>query len=558
MTDDTTLEAVELFVALVAAAAIVALVARRFALPYSVALVVLGLGIAALGPTRDISISPQLVLIVLVPGLVFEAAYRLDVEELRRTFLGAALLAVPGVLVSAGIVALILTISGLPLQLAFIVGAITSATDPAAVVATFRTLHAPPRLATLVEAESLFNDGTAIVVFSIAVAAVTTPTTPADAVISFVVTVVASSILGLLFGVVATRLMSLADDHLIELSISVVLAYGTYLVADRLHGSGIIATVVAGLVLGTYGRRIGLPARTFEALDATWEFAAFLLTALVFLLIGLAITVGQLAQDAGPIALGVIGILVARALVVYVLLGGAARIPGIRRQAVPISMAWLHVLFWAGLRGAIAVALALSLPADLPQRGHLQGIVFGITLFTLLVQGTTVEVLLRRLGVSAGHLSAPDAPPLPGHPIRLRGSRAQPIRPCRWTLRSPGVPRVSRSPLRAHLSDVHALQDPSPNARLMSEAPPWVTNGSGIPVIGITPMTIPMLTANWKKIIEATPAATSSPNGSRERQPATRTRQMSALNRMKTTIAPMNPSSSPSFAKTKSVVWTGR
>ena len=402
MTDDTTLEAVELFVALVAAAAIVALVARRFALPYTVALVVLGLGIAALGPTRDISISPQLVLIVLVPGLVFEAAYRLDVDELRRTFLGVVLLAVPGVLVSAGVVALILTISGLPPQLAFIVGAITSATDPAAVVSTFRILRTPPRLATLVEAESIFNDGTAFVVFTIAVAAVTAPTTPGDAIVSFIVTVGASSLLGLLFGVVATRLMSIADDHLVELSISVVLAYGTYLVADRLHGSGIIATVVAGLVLGTYGRRIGLPARTFEALDATWEFAAFLLTALVFLLIGLAITVGQLANDAGPIALGVVGILVGRAIVVYVLLGGASRILGLRRGAVPLSTAWLHVLFWAGLRGAIAVALALSLPADLPERGHLQGIVFGITLFTLLVQGTTTEVLLRRLGVSDG------------------------------------------------------------------------------------------------------------------------------------------------------------
>lgn len=409
MTDDATIAAVELFVALVAAAAIVALVARRFALPYTVALVVLGLGIAALGPNRDISISPQLVLIVLVPGLVFEAAYRLDVVELRRTFLGVALLAVPGVLISAGIVALILTMSGLPPQLAFIVGAITSATDPAAVVATFRNLQAPPRLATLVEAESLFNDGTAIVVFSIAVAAVTTPTTPGDAIVAFVATVLASSALGLVFGVVAARLMSITEDHLIELSISVVLAYGTYLVADRFHGSGIIATVVAGLVLGTYGRRIGLPARTFEALDATWEFAAFLLTALVFLLIGLAITLDQLADVAGPIALGVIGILVGRAIVVYVLLGGAARILGVRRSAVPIGTAWLHVLFWAGLRGAIAVALALSLPADLPERGRLQGIVFGITLFTLLVQGTTVEVLLRRLGVGLSERPIPGA-----------------------------------------------------------------------------------------------------------------------------------------------------
>jgi monovalent cation:H+ antiporter, CPA1 family len=400
MSGDATLAAVELFVALVAAASLVALVAQRFALPYTVALVVLGLGVAALGPARDTSITPQLVLVVLVPGLVFEAAYRLDVDELRRTFLGVVVLAVPGVLISAGTVALILAAAGLRLDLAFIVGAITSATDPASVVATFRILRAPARLTTLVEAESLFNDGTAIVVFSIAVAALTTPTTPADAIRSFVVTVAASTALGVGLGVVATRLIALANDHLVEQAISVVLAYGTYLLADQAHGSGIIATVVAGLVLGTYGRRIGLRARTFAALDAMWEFAAFLLTALVFLLIGLAITVGQLADDAGAIALGVIGILIGRVLAVYVVLGGAGRVLGARRGTTPLSVAWLHVLFWAGLRGAIAVALALSLPADLPERSHLQGIVFGITLFTLLVQGTTTDILLRRLGVS--------------------------------------------------------------------------------------------------------------------------------------------------------------
>jgi CPA1 family monovalent cation:H+ antiporter len=396
---DVPLATVELFVVLVAAAALVALLARRVALPSSVALVMLGLAIAAAGPAQRITITPQLVLVVLVPGLVFEAAYRLDVDELRRTFLGIALLAIPGVLVSAGTVAVAVAATGLPLQVAFIVGAITSATDPAAVVATFRTLDAPPRLTTLVEAESLFNDGTAIVVFTIAVAALATPTTPLEAAGSFVAIVAASVVIGLITGIVATRVIRIADDHLIELTISVVLAYGTYLVADQTHQSGIIATVVAGIVLGTYGRRIGLPARTFEALDAVWEFAAFLLTALVFLLIGMAITVGQLADDALAIGLGVAGILVGRAVVVYVLLGGAAGVLRTRRPTAAVSRAWLHVVFWAGLRGAIAIALALSLPPDMPDRGHVQGIVFGITLFTLLVQGTTTDLVLRRLGV---------------------------------------------------------------------------------------------------------------------------------------------------------------
>ena len=402
MTTDPTLGAVELFVLLVTAAALVALVAHRLSLPYSVALVVLGLAVAAIEPAHAIEITPQLVLVVLVPGLVFEAAYRLDVVELRRTFLGVAILAVPGVVISAGAVAIALSATGLPIELAFIVGAITSATDPASVVSTFKALRAPRGLATLVEAESLFNDGTAIVVFSIALAALTTPVSPLGAIGSFAATVVISTVIGLALGMVATRLMLAAGDHLVELTISLALAYGTYLVADQLRESGIIATVVAGLVLGTYGRRIGLPEASFVALDTVWEFAAFLLTALVFLLIGLAITLGQLVDDAGAIALGVVGILVGRAIVVYVVLGGAGRVIRSRRRGPSILTSWLHVLFWAGQRGAIAVALALSLPADVPQRAHLQGIVFGITLFTLLVQGTTTELVLRRLGL-AGH-----------------------------------------------------------------------------------------------------------------------------------------------------------
>jgi CPA1 family monovalent cation:H+ antiporter len=396
---DTTLYVVELFVLFIAAAAVIALLTRRSPLPYSVALVVLGLVIAAIGPSAPLDVTPELVLIVLVPGLVFEAAYRLDFTELRRTFLGVAILAIPGVLVSAAVVAVALAATGLDLALAFIVGAIVSATDPVSVIATFRSLGAPSRLSTLVEAESLFNDGTAVVVFMIAVAAATGSVAPPDAITWFVSTLVVSTGLGLVTGFLVTRVMAIAGDHLVELALSVVLAYGTYLLADRLGQSGIIATVVAGLVLGTYGRRVGLKPSTFDALDQTWEFVAFMLTAFVFLLIGLAISLGTLADSLGAIALGVVGILAGRALVVYLVLGGGSRLVEAAGRGSVVPSAWLHVLFWAGLRGAIAVGLALSLPADLPQRGYLQTIVFGITLFTLLVQGTTTGLLLRRLGL---------------------------------------------------------------------------------------------------------------------------------------------------------------
>jgi len=394
MVGEGALTAVEAFTALIGAAVLVGLVARRFKIPYTVALVLFGLGVSATAPSVGLNITPELVLAVLLPGLVFEAAYQTNFDTLRRTFGGITLLAVPGVVLSAAVVAIVLNVfAGLRLDLAFVVGAMVSATDPAAVIATFKRLGAPGRLTTMVEGESLFNDGTAIVIFVIALRDVVAPIPATEAILSFVMTVTASLLLGAVVGFLASRIVARVDDHLIELTISVVVAYGTYLLADRLGESGIIATVVAGITFGTYGRRIGLSARTQEALDAVWEFLAFLLTALVFLLVGLAISPQELVAAAAPIAWGVVAILIGRALAIYLLLGGGSRLLLGKRRTV--SAGWLHVLFWSGLRGAVAVALALSLPLDIPQRQLLQTIVFGIVLFTLVVQGTTIDFVTR-------------------------------------------------------------------------------------------------------------------------------------------------------------------
>jgi CPA1 family monovalent cation:H+ antiporter len=397
MDGETTLEAMRLFVALLAAAVVVALVVRRIAIPYTVGLVLLGLAVAFFVPARAFEVTPELVLAVLLPGLVFEASYKIELDDLRRTFGGIALLAAPGVILSAAVVAIVLHLAtGLDIELGFVVGAMVAATDPAAVIATFRQLGTPRRLATLVEGESLFNDGTGLVVFAIAVRAVQTTVTPTEAVASLILTVVVSVIVGAIAGWLASRIISTVDDHLIELTISVVTAYGTYLIADYFHESGVIATVVAGVVLGNYGRGSGMSVNTQEVLDVVWEFLAFLLTALVFLLVGLAISVPSLFEALPSILWGVVAILVGRALVVYGLLGGASRLTRRRGRGREIPTTWLHVMFWAGLRGAVAVAMALALPLDFPQRDLLQEITFGVVLFTLLVQGTTVEVVVGR------------------------------------------------------------------------------------------------------------------------------------------------------------------
>jgi CPA1 family monovalent cation:H+ antiporter len=399
MEHGATVEAIALFVALITLAAMVGLVVRRLAIPYTVALVILGLAGTAFLPRDQVVVTPELVLLVLLPGLVFEAALKIEFADLRSTLGGVALLAIPGVLISAVIVALVLNLAtGLRLELGFVVGAMVAATDPAAVIATFRQLGSPRRLATLIESESLFNDGTALVIFAISLRAVTGGVSSGDVLVTLLGAIVISTAIGLTVGYVVARTIATIDDHLIELTLSLAAAYGTYLVADQLHQSGIIATVVAGVVIGNHGRSIGMSARTQEALDIVWEFFAFLLTALVFLLVGLAIDLGGLVEALPSVVWGVVAILAGRALVIYLVFGPASRLAVRLRGGDRVPLEWLHVMFWAGLRGAVAVAMALSLPVDFPERALLQQITFGVVLFTLLVQGTTAEWIIDRVG----------------------------------------------------------------------------------------------------------------------------------------------------------------
>lgn len=471
---EVTLQLIRLFVVLLGASALLTLLARRINLPYTVALVAFGVGAGALVPPLAVEITPELVLVVLLPALIFEASYRTDLGRLRSALAGVALLAGPGVFVSAAIIAAALHYgAGLDLTEAFVVGAMLSATDPAAVISTFRRLRSPADLATIVEAESVFNDGTGIVLFAFAVDFVSQPSAPAAIAASFVLVVAASSILGAVAGYATSRLMPHVGDHLIEISLSVVLAYGVYLAADALALSGVIATAVAGIVLGNYGRGHGLSPVTEEALVTVWDFLGYLATAFVFLIVGFAIGIHALPGVVAPIAWAILAALVGRAVIVYGLLGGwrlligrAGRRPtgstvgasGSTRSparstrppagstdsaasdgsaesigsigsssASSIPSGWLNVVFWAGLRGAVSTALALSLPEDFPNRAALQGITVGVVLFTLVVQATTAELVVARWGKPAESTdleteSAVLAPALPSSvPARTRG-----------------------------------------------------------------------------------------------------------------------------------------
>ncbi len=355
-----------------------------------------GVIVAAVVPELPLVITPGLVLAVLVPGLVFEAAYRLQWSHLQRSLVLITVLAVPGVLISAAVVAVVLSLTGaLPLGLAFIVGAMLAATDPVAVVSTFRRLHAPERLATIVEGESLLNDGTGLILLAVAVRGVQGHTDPAGAVVAFLATIAVSVVVGVIGGFVAARLIVLADDRPIEITISIVLAYGAYLIADAFGLSGIVATVVAGVMLRRGIDQGPRTADTIEALDTVWGYVAFALTAIVFLVVGLKITPIGLLGVTGAIAWGTFGILAGRAVIVYGIVGGLSSLNRRLRGAAHFPLRWRHVVFWSGLRGAIAVAAALSLPLDFPERALLQQITFGVVLVTLLVQGGSARLVIR-------------------------------------------------------------------------------------------------------------------------------------------------------------------
>ena len=402
-----------LLTALVAAVLLIAVFARRRSFPYTVGMVLVGLAVAAVPLGGNlIQASPDLFVTVLLPGLIFEAAYRLNGRELRRSFGAVALLAIPGVLICAAVVAIVLHLAtALPLGESFLVGAIVSATDPVAVVATMRRLRAPGRLVTLVDAESLFNDGTAVLVYAIALGGLTSEISVAAGALSFVVGLAASAAIGAVVGLAIGWLAGRTDAHLIELGLTFIAAYGSYLLAGAVHQSGIIAVVVAGILVGTYRHETLFTSRAREAIDRVWSSLAFVLAGVAFLLIGIVISLESLEQAALYVAWGVVAVLAGRAIVIYGLLGGLSWLGGRIWVAPGVPLSWLHVINWTGLRGAVAMALAVSLPAGVPDRMLLQGTIFGIVLFTLLVQGTTAERVVRWAGVGPDSAEGADSLP---------------------------------------------------------------------------------------------------------------------------------------------------
>lgn len=385
-------------------ATLVGIAVQRLRMPYTVGLVLVGLGIVValsqieIGET-DIQnfrslLLPNIILTILVPPLIFEAAFHIKFDQLRRNLKAIMAFAIPGVLLTMLLVGgMISWATSLPIEVALIFGALIAATDPVAVVALFRTLGVPNQLLILLEGESLFNDGTAIVIFNlmVAIALGITEFSAVEFFTDFLVVAGGGILVGAITSWVLSYMIRLVNNHLIEVTFTTIAAYGSYLIAEELHVSGVLAVVVAGLVIGNIGER-GMSPTTRINLFNFWEFAAYLANSVAFLTIGLVIDISELISSWQPILFAILAVLLARAVVIYLL----------SFRFTHITLRMQHVLYWGGLRGAISLALALTLPAQLGENQILlQDMTFGVVLFTLLVQGTTMPSIVRRLGFTS-------------------------------------------------------------------------------------------------------------------------------------------------------------
>ncbi|WP_370309916.1 cation:proton antiporter [Sphingobium abikonense] len=369
---------------------LVAIVSRRIGLPYTAGLVAAGIALALLPIGVDLPLSRELIFNIFLPPLIFEAALQMPWKRLRDQLPLTVTLAFLGVAISAGVVA-----GGLHWLLgwswlgAAFFGVLIAATDPVSVIAAFKEMRAEPRLCMVVESESLLNDGVAAVGFSIllglAGGGTLTPVAAAGALAWTVLGGIASG------GVVAFVLLKLAgrtEDHLVEITLTTVIAWGSFLLAEHLGASGVFAALVAGVIVGNLGWRRAISDNGRGHVLGFWEYAAFLANSLLFLMIGSHEAHQPLALVSGALAVVIALTLIGRAAAVYpiALLFRPTRL----RLPAPYQ----HVLLWGGLRGA--VGLALAVPASVPERRQIIVLAFGVVAFSIFLQGLTMPPLLRR------------------------------------------------------------------------------------------------------------------------------------------------------------------
>jgi CPA1 family monovalent cation:H+ antiporter len=389
-------ERFESLMLVLAVGAAVAFGAKRVAIPYNVALVVVGLLLVFADVLPHAPMDPELILIGFLPVLVFEGALFADAGSFRAASRPILALALPGVVASLLVTASVATlVLRLPFTTALLLGALLSITDTVSVLLAFRSARVPHRLAAIMEGESLFNDGTALVLVAVTSAAVMSGSfAVAPTMRALVLAIVGGLALGAALGAVGSAALRWTPDHLTGILVSAVLVFATSLIAERIHASPVIAVVIAGLIIGRAARRVLEPSRVL-ALQGFWETAGFGLNVVLFLLVGMQIDARELVNEAGSVLLAVVALHVGRAIAVY---GCCAVLRALTREAIPAR--YQHVMVFGNIKGALSMAAVLALPAEVPFRDRLVTIVFGVTFLTLLTQALPFRRVLFALGVA--------------------------------------------------------------------------------------------------------------------------------------------------------------
>ncbi len=387
---------VNTLIVLLLVATVVALITRRLRIPYVVGLVLAGLTITKTLLPESVGLNPEIILNLFLPILIFEAAINTDISRLRSTIKPIALLAGPGVVLAAVITASLLQWGlGLATITAAAIGVILTITDTVSVIAAFRSVPVPPRLATIVEGESLFNDGIALVLLGMITAIHLQGTLTVWAGLQqVIIAFVGGGALGLGLGYLCVGLFQQLDDALSNILLTVAVSLGTFQIGQSLGVSSAIAVVIAGLVIGELGFR-HTSASTKVTLLNFWEYAGFGVNTFIFLLVGIEVDPQVLVRTI-PAALIAIGAYqIGRIATIYPLLYL------LRFFDRPLPLRWQHVLILGNVKGSLSMALALSLPATLPGRSQVVALVFSTVLISLVAQGLSLPLLVKRLRLTS-------------------------------------------------------------------------------------------------------------------------------------------------------------
>ena len=376
-------------------AVVVAMISRRMRLPYSVGLVAAGVLLAQAPIVSGVLLSPEGIYTILLPPLIFEAALQIRWSPFRRDLPVILTLAFAGVAIAAVIVAAgIHFLVGWSWIGALLFGVLIAATDPVSVIAAFKEMPVAARLSLLVEAESLLNDGAAAVGFAVLLAvAGGSDLEPTSISVLLVWKVLGGFIVG---GGLTGGLLLLAgrtDDHLVEITLTTIAAYGSFLIAERVETSGVLASLTAGMVVGNIGWRGYFSQSGRSHVLSFWQYAAFLTSSIVFIVIGLheAAPGRRLLTQTTLIAIALV--LLGRVAAVYPLSAI------FNRSFLAVDIRYQHILVWGGLRGALGLVLALTLPENLPEREEIIVATFAVVAFSIFVQALTMPPLIRRLGL---------------------------------------------------------------------------------------------------------------------------------------------------------------